>query len=372
MTAWGSAILTSVRGAGSRVAWFGVAVLLAAVAVALPLRGERGPSFADRIRTLSEPNGYFDTDNLVSNESSYLHVIPSLNQSGLTGGVYIGVGPDQNYSYIARLRPAVAYLLDVRRDNLLLHLLFKAMFEMAPTRIEYLSLLTGRAPPPAKLKDRELALPEVIQWVDTAARTDRAALRSAVEARLRGYGVPLSHDDLETIDRFHGAFIDEGLDLQFRSHRRGPNGYYPTLRALLMATDRTGQRWSYMDTEDAYAVIRSLHGQHAIVPVVGDLSGPRALRAIGAEMKVTGHSLSVIYVSNAEDYLFRDGRFEAFVSNLNAVPRTPGALLIRSIFRGGPSVSEVQRIDDMASGVASGRYSNYGDLIYSRRGWRAR
>jgi len=361
-----------VRGWRRRVAWFGVAVLLGAIAVALPLRGERALSFADRIRTLSEPDGYFDTDNLISNESSYLHVIPALNQSGLTGGVYIGVGPDQNYSYIARLRPAVAYLLDIRRDNLLLHLLFKTMFAMAPTRVEYLSLLTGRAPPPPALKERDLALPEVIQWVDTASRADRAALRAAIEAGLRAYGVPLSKEDLDTIDRFHAAFIDEGLDLQFRSHRRGPNGYYPTLRGLLMATDRSGQRWSYMDSEAGYAFIRELHGRDAIVPVVGDLSGPRALRAIGSEMKATGQSLSVIYVSNAEDYLFRDGRFEPFMSNLATVPRAPGALLIRSIFRGGPSASEVQRIDELASGVATGRYSNYGDLIYSRRGWRAR
>lgn len=360
------------RGWSRRVAGFAAAVLLGAVAVALPLRGERGPSFAERIRTLSEPDGYFDTDNLISNESSYLHVVPSLNQSGLTGGAYIGVGPDQNYSYIARLRPAVAYLLDIRRDNLLLHLLFKAMFEMAPTRVEYLSLLTGRAPPPATFTDRDLALPEVIQWVDSAPRIDRMALRARIEQHLRTYGVPLSNEDFDAIDRFHSAFIDEGLELRFRSHRRGPNNFYPTLRGLLMATDRGGQRWSYIDTEDAYLFIRQLHGRNAIVPVVGDLSGPRALRAIGAEMKATGQSLSAIYVSNAEDYLFRDGSFPPFIGNLNAVPRVPGALLIRSIFRGGPSVSEVQRIDELASGVASGRYSNYGDLIYSRRGWRAR
>ncbi len=370
MTRGRSAILSLVRDWIRRLAWCGLAILLGTLAVALPLRGERAPSFADRIDTLSEPDGYFDTDNLISNEASYLHVVPSLNQSGLTGGAYIGVGPDQNYSYIARVRPAVAYLIDIRRDNLLLHLLFKAMFEMAPTRVEYLSLLTGRAPPSGTPKD--LALPEVIRWVDGAGRSDRAALRAQIETRLRGYGMALSAEDLDTIDRFHGAFIEEGLDLQFRSHRRGPNGFYPTLRRLLMATDRAGQRWSYMDSEAAYAFIRELHGRDAIVPVVGDLSGPRALRAIGTEMKATGQSLSVIYVSNAEDYLFRDGRFDPFIRNLNSVPRTPGALLIRSIFRGGPSVSEVQRIDELASGVASGRYSTYGDLIYSRRGLRAR
>lgn len=346
---------------------FGVVVLLGAASVALPLRGERTAPFAEQIQRLSEPSGSFDTDNLISNEASYLHVVPSLNERGVGGGVYVGVGPDQNFSYIARLRPEVAYILDIRRDNLLLHLLFKSLFELAPTRVEYLSLLTGRAPPSATLTASDLALPEVLQWVDQAGRADRATLRKRIETRLRTYGVPLSPEDLESIARFHGEFISEGLNLQFHTHDRRPYGYYPTLRALLMATDRTGQRWSYLDTDDAYGFVRDLQARHGVVPVVGDLSGPRALRAIGAEIKGSGRTLSAIYVSNVESYLFRGDRFGQFVDNLNTVPRAPGALLIRSIFRGGPSVSEIQRVDELTTGAAAGRYSTYRDLLYGRR-----
>ena len=57
-----------------------------------------------------------------------------LRERGISGGVYIGVGPDQNFSYIAHVRPSVAVIVDIRRDNLLLHLLFKALFESAPSR----------------------------------------------------------------------------------------------------------------------------------------------------------------------------------------------------------------------------------------------
>src|ERR1051325_6636439 len=94
--------------------------------------------FARLVADLSEPGGYFDTDNLISNEKSYLQVIGELERRNTTGGVYIGVGPDQNFSYIARTRPKTAFILDIRRDNLLLQLLFKAIFELAPTRVEYL------------------------------------------------------------------------------------------------------------------------------------------------------------------------------------------------------------------------------------------
>src|SRR5690242_8937356 len=62
--------------------------------------GQSAPSFAQQIAALSEPGGYFDTDNLISNESSYLQVLPELRHRGISGGVYIGVGPDQNFTYI--------------------------------------------------------------------------------------------------------------------------------------------------------------------------------------------------------------------------------------------------------------------------------
>src|SRR4029453_11078338 len=94
--------------------------------------------FARQVRELSEPGGTFDTDNLISNERSYLHVLPALKQGRVNGGAYIGVGPDQNFSYIAAIRPSIAFIFDVRRDNLLLHLLFKALFQLSDTRAEYL------------------------------------------------------------------------------------------------------------------------------------------------------------------------------------------------------------------------------------------
>jgi len=92
-------------------------------------------SFASRVERLSEDGGDFDTDNLISNERSYLDVIPALNASRVSGGAYVGVGPDQNFSYIAQVRPAIAFIVDIRRDNLLLHLLFKALFAAAQNRL---------------------------------------------------------------------------------------------------------------------------------------------------------------------------------------------------------------------------------------------
>ena len=101
-------------------------------------------SFAGIVEALSEPGGYFDTDNLISNEASYLHVMGGLRELGVTGGAYLGVGPDPNFSYIAQVRPEIAIIVDIRRDNLLQQLLFKALFELSATRAEYLGLLLSR------------------------------------------------------------------------------------------------------------------------------------------------------------------------------------------------------------------------------------
>src|SRR5260370_30172143 len=102
------------------------AVLVSSVAgVAFSSKDHK--SFAALSARPSEPNGYFDSDNLISNETSYLHVMDKLREMNVHGGVYLGVGPDQSFSYIAKIRPRMAVIIDIRRDNLLQHLLFKSL-----------------------------------------------------------------------------------------------------------------------------------------------------------------------------------------------------------------------------------------------------
>src|SRR5215210_2847962 len=146
--------------------------LLSLGMAAWALRGIAQPtaqSFAARVERLSEEGGDFDTDNLISNERSYLDVIPALKAAGVSGGAYIGVGPDQNFSYIAQIRPAVAFIVDIRRDNLLLHLLFKALFSLSRTRVEYLALLFGRAVPADLLGWRDSPIDRLVQYINRPA-----------------------------------------------------------------------------------------------------------------------------------------------------------------------------------------------------------
>ncbi len=192
---------------------------------------EAQATFAGDVAALSEPAGYFDTDNLISNERSYLDVVPDLKKRGVRGGAYIGVGPDQNFSYIAAIRPDVVFIVDVRRDNLLLHLLFKSLFTLARTRVEYLALLLGRPVPADVEKWRDAPLDRVVSHVEAAALDARAisALRARVNEAIAKTGVPLSREDLATIDRFHRRFIVAGVGLRFESTGRPLQSSLPDL-----------------------------------------------------------------------------------------------------------------------------------------------
>jgi hypothetical protein len=124
-----------------------VVFLMTAAASPIAKASRDHKSFAALSARLSEPGGYFDSDNLISNETSYLHVIGKLRELGVSGGVYMAVGPDQSFSYIAKIRPKMAILIDIRRDNLLQHLLFKSLFARSRNRIEYLCTYFGKPLP---------------------------------------------------------------------------------------------------------------------------------------------------------------------------------------------------------------------------------
>ncbi len=333
-----------------------------------------GTTFAEQIAALSEPGGYFDTDNLISNESSYLQVIPELQQRRVRGGAYIGVGPDQNFTYIAEVRPAIAFIIDIRRDNLLLHLFFKALFQLSRTRADYLSMLFGRKLPAARGTAASVSIETLVNDIDAHGidTGDVHAVRSRVKTALGQTGVPLSADDLATIERFHGRFIEAGLSLRFQSTGRPPQSHYPTYRQLLLDTDPSGQHTNFLASEESFQFVKSLQAKDRVIPVVGDLSGPSALAAIGRALGSRRELVSAFYVSNVEFYLFREGTFARFIANLGRVPHQKNGVLIRSIFSGFPasrarptdgSTSRLHAIDDLLNSYSAGRIQRYGDLI---------
>ena len=329
--------------------------------------------FVRIVTEFSEPDGYFDTDNLISNETSYLDAAVALRESKSSGGIYIGVGPDQNFSYIAHSRPNLAFLIDIRRGNLLEHLLFRALFEQSRNRMEYLCLLLGK-PVPADLEPwNNQTVTKIAAYLDKApSKQDLFEGASAeVRRRVAGFGLALSDGELKTIAGFHRRFFEDGLDLRFNSHGREPQPYYPKFRDLILARGASGEPESYLANEQLFGVVKTMQMENRIIPIVGNLAGPKALRRIGTYAREKGLVLRAFYTSKVEQYLGRGGDLDKFAENLKALPRDAKSLIIRSSFgyysrrTNGGSYSEqlIQPVEEFARGWDAGRMASYRNIL---------
>jgi hypothetical protein len=359
-----------------RVRW--AAAFAGAITFGAPLLAQAPQSltdstFARLVASLSEPSGYFDTDNLISNEDSYLHVAGTLRRLSTAGGAYIGVGPDQNFSYIAAARPSIAFIVDIRRDNLLHHVLLKSLFALSRNRLEYLCLLFGRQAPAdtAGWASRDIAT--LLAFIDTARPSAEVVARtkSRVLDHVRRSPIPLSATDVATIARFHDAFITQGPALRFNSLGRPPQAYYPDYRRLLTETDLTGRQANFLAHENDFQFVRQLQGRNLVVPVVGDLGGDKAFPAVATWLRANRESVSALYTSNVEQYLFRNGSFAAFAATVAGMPRTDRSVILRSYFQGGHphqvagyhATQVAQFMNTFAAVVAGGGFLSYRDVV---------
>ena len=290
------------------------------------------PSYGELIEQLSEEGGYFDTDNLISNETAYVQVVEDLEP---TGGVYIGVGPEQNFHYIGRLRPSWAFIVDIRYDNMLHHLLLNALLTNAETPMDYLCWLFSRrceTSPDSDDFDALLAAVDAGEPDEALYRQNLKAIFDHVDERLQ---VELSDDERRAIGFIYHSYFEEQLALRFRTHGRRPMPHHPTYRRLLTEEGSDGGLGHFLSRPDDYAFVRELALSGRLVPVVGDFAGEHALRSIGRFVEEQGETVTAFYVSNVEFYLMRNGVFPAYVENLRSWPLADSAQFIRAYFSYG-------------------------------------
>ena len=359
------------------------------VAYAAPARTQSLPTrlsddeFWRLVTEMSEAGGYFRSDNFVSNETTFQYVIPELQKSRSLGGVYLGVGPDQNFTYIVALKPRMAFITDIRRQNMLEHLMYKAVIELSPTRADFMSLLFSR-PKPANLTDTTGA-PALMQAYLAAPgdsvlyRKNLAAIKDHLVAR---HHFALSADDLSSITYVYEAFFNAGPDLNysFATGRPGRIGYFgrrmPSYAELMSESDALGMHRSYVASEDNYRTLRDLEVSNLIVPLVGDFAGDKALKAIGAYLKQHNATVTAFYTSNVEQYLFQQADdWRRFFTNVAAMPLDTKSTFIRAVFNymgfrdpasGAPgprSTTMLSPILDVLKAVDDGKVQTYYDVI---------
>jgi hypothetical protein len=336
--------------------------------------------FARLMTDLSEPEGYFDSDNFISNERAYLKILPELRREGISGGAYIGVGPDQNYSYIAQIKPQIAFLIDIRRQNALEHLYFKALFQMSSNRLQYLERLFGKKLNSAPQAPQTCTISTLLRFLDESSSDKEFGEKKLLEAIqvIRSWNGHLSDSDYKSIRFVAQAFMAQGPSLKFTSFNRPPGSQYPSYRELLEETDSEGTQSNYLATEENFLQIKKLHRENRIIPIVGDLGGSYALVHIGDELRRREIALTSFYVSNVEFYLFRGPNWDFYMRNLSSLPRAQNALLIRAYpnFRGPATQpmssyyymqTTVQSIQQFLEDNSAGKNSSYWDLIPNSR-----
>ena len=295
--------------------------------------------FGRLIQDLSEPEGYFDTDNFISNETSYLHVVPALVSNVRPGGVYLGVGPDQNFSYIAHHQPSIAIIADIRRQNMLQHLLFKVLIEEADSRYEFLCRLFSRAcsalDPHAEF---DVMLGAVRNSLPDGGQF-RRNLEHIQEVLLEEYLLPLDETDRRKIAYVYAAFFDAGPDIRFSTLGR-PSLRYPTYEDLIRAQDAEGKFRNYLSDEMLFGRLQDFQRENRLIPVVGDLAGDDALLATAEYLSERGLEVSVFYTSNVEFYLFGTLDWADYLANVRRFRFADDALFIRSYF---PTFGRIHR-----------------------------
>jgi hypothetical protein len=283
---------------------------------------------------LSEPDGTFRSDNVLSNEMVFAQLLPAFLAKVKPGGVYLGVGPEQNFTYLVAMKARLAFITDIRRDNLHLHLLYKAIFEMSADRADFLARLFNKPRPSGLSKTTPVADLITAFWnVPTADEAAYTANLHAIQRHLTTKRkFPMTQADLDGVARVYRAFHWYGLEMNYSASLQltplaGRSA--ATYADLMVQAGATGEPLTYLGTEEKFAFIKAMQSKNLIVPVVGNFGGPKAIRAIGAYLKERGVTVSAFYVSTVEPYLKRAGTFETFCASVATLPLDESSIFIR-------------------------------------------
>jgi len=363
-----------------------VALLLLAFAAARSVRAAEDtlpPQLSDEafwrlITDYSEAGGFFRFDNFISNEALFQHVLGRLKETTKPGGVYLGVGPDQNFTYIVALRPRIAFIVDIRRQNMLEHLMYKALIELSADRADFLSRLFARQRP------ENIGPESTPEELFKAFRNVPAELDlffanlDAIKTQLKErHGFKLSAEDEASIQYIFRAFYVGGPNLTYVgpvTPRYAVRNRMPSYADLMMQNDGEGQNHSYLSSEDNFGILKDLEQRNLIVPLIGDFAGPKTIRAVGTYLKQQNAAVTVFYLSNVEQYLFQQNdQWSRFYQNVATLPLDPNARFIRSVFNGYAytltangyfrSDSLLSSIPDLLEAFNAGRIETYYDVI---------
>jgi hypothetical protein len=304
-------------------------------------------------------------------------VIPELKRNVKPGGVYLGVGPDQNFTYIAALQPKIAFIVDIRRGNFLQLLMYKALMEMSADRAEFASRLFSRAKP-ANLKEDATAdaILTAVYNLPASRELYEKNLKAITDHLTKTHGFALSDGELKDLEFIYGSFFSYGPGIAYSNGANRGGTVYPTYWDMQVTDDNTGKTYAYMSSEEHFRAIKRMEEANLIVPVTGNFGGPKAVKAVGTWVREHGGTVTTFYTSNVEQYLFQDNIWRQWYTNVASMPLDSTSTFIRSVFNGqagfggGGGLRSAQLTSSIAGLIGAfkdGKINSYYDVIaYSK------
>jgi hypothetical protein len=341
-------------------------------------------AFWQIVTGFSESSGHFPSDNFVSNELATQRVLAQLTKGRKASGAYVGVGPEQNFTYIVALQPKIAFIVDIRRQNMIEHFMYKALLELSADRAEFISRLFSR-PKPEDL-DKNSSIDTLFAAFDEVGPDSKMFddnLLAMKNCLIEKHGFKLTGEDETTLAYIFRAFYVGGPALGYSNvsypTRPGIPRILPTYEELMVDTDEDGQQHSYLASEENFLTLQRFEKNNLIVPVVGNFAGSTALRAVGEYLKENNTNVSAFYTSNVEQYLFMSAEdWKNFYKTIGTLPLDSNSVFIRPLINTGNGYSASPQfragfhwdtllfpISDLVAAFGAGTVENYYDVIRS-------
>ncbi len=195
------------------------------------------------------------------------------------GGVFIGLGAEQNYLMAGWARPQILVPFDFDKVIIDLHAVYRVAFLHARTPKEFIAF-----------------------WAERNAKTTRQLIKEA-------HPEPARRKAVLKAFRLGREFVHKRL---IRTKRMYRNRKAPT----------------FLNDPEQYQFIVDLFKADRVYPICGDLTADIALRDVAEATRKAGLTVRVLYLSNAEQYFKYKSDFK---ENIYALPFDDRALVLRTV-----------------------------------------
>src|SRR5262249_11418431 len=148
-------------------------------------------------------------------------------------------------------QPRLSFIVDIRRQNMLEHLLYKSLFERSTDRADFISRLFSRKRPNGLGATTSI---ETILSAFADVKADEKLyadnLADVLKHLENTHGFPLSASDKDVIQKVYGAFLSCGLKMDFLCNNPGRgNGANLSYQQLMAERDGEGAQHGFLVTE---------------------------------------------------------------------------------------------------------------------------